>query len=512
MIKVWSFLFEDNISVNEALMQVLTKAIYATELQPSYNSWVIPEHVKEALTRGNMVEDPWYFRSNARFSLELSSVQPDSSNFHHTQEFSEQVLSKCEKITRICQSFKEILLSLDLDEDIESNEAVQSIRSKIASYLPIVTNYIEIFQEHNGDVLDTALKTNDMIKDVQDYYVSLVEEMMVAKAMADSLSDPNVQVDTDIYPDCSASFEIENNWTSSSRSKEEDAVIESTEKSKSEKIGKSGKEKDKKKGKSKDSERERKEKKKESKGKSEDSDSEKKSKRKKQKEDELESENLDKNEKKSKKVKVEKGKGKGKDLENTLKPEQPLKENSKSSIEDKSDEEVKTNEDKKSTDKKPPKRAKDKTKKLSKIQKLALQKSNKVNSCISYLSEWKHSRETWKFQKSKQLWLIRSIYDVEKIDDSNFAILKEYIKSIQGNFRNIIKSNAEKVIEENSKNDQSTDGDNKSDSENQSSNKTDDSESDSEKSSEDENDSLPPKGLKQVLIERATQVIECLKE
>ncbi|PVU98558.1 hypothetical protein BB560_005649 [Smittium megazygosporum] len=225
MIKVWSFLFEDNISVNEALMQVLTKAIYATELQPSYNyfprrpqSWVIPEHVKEALTRGNMVEDPWYFRSNARFSLELSSVQPDSSNFHHTQEFSEQVLSKCEKITRICQSFKEILLSLDLDEDIESNEAVQSIRSKIASYLPIVTNYIEIFQEHNGDVLDTALKTNDMIKDVQDYYVSLVEEMMVAKAMADSLSDPNVQVDTDIYPDCSASFEIENNWTSSSRS------------------------------------------------------------------------------------------------------------------------------------------------------------------------------------------------------------------------------------------------------------------------------------------------------
>ena len=51
-----------------------------------------------------------------------------------------------------------------------------------------------------------------------------------------------------------------------------------------------------------------------------------------------------------------------------------------------------------------------------------------------YLNLWKHQRDTqWKFKKNIQSWLLRHMYDWEKVPKQAFSILLEYLSSIQGN-------------------------------------------------------------------------------
>ncbi|OMH86092.1 hypothetical protein AX774_g321 [Zancudomyces culisetae] len=81
--------------------------------------------------------------------------------------------------------------------------------------------------------------------------------------------------------------------------------------------------------------------------------------------------------------------------------------------------------------------------------------SGSHKASLRYLLQWKNSKEQWKFQKARQNWLLRHLYDSEKVPVVVFDILVEYLGSIKGNQRVVILEQANKLctVEESPKND-----------------------------------------------------------
>ena len=61
----------------------------------------------------------------------------------------------------------------------------------------------------------------------------------------------------------------------------------------------------------------------------------------------------------------------------------------------------------------------------------------------SYLTQWKASKSkdsstramsSWKFNKNTQSWLIRHMYEVDKVPKSTFLLLLEYLEGLEGKF------------------------------------------------------------------------------
>jgi hypothetical protein len=49
----------------------------------------------------------------------------------------------------------------------------------------------------------------------------------------------------------------------------------------------------------------------------------------------------------------------------------------------------------------------------------------------NYLKSWQ-AQEGWKFNKNTQSWLLRHMYETEKVSKSTFSVLLDYIKGLQG--------------------------------------------------------------------------------
>eukprot|EP00537_Pseudo-nitzschia_pungens_P009957 CAMPEP_0172386472 /NCGR_PEP_ID=MMETSP1061-20121228/4009_1 /TAXON_ID=37318 /ORGANISM="Pseudo-nitzschia pungens, Strain cf. pungens" /LENGTH=236 /DNA_ID=CAMNT_0013115857 /DNA_START=404 /DNA_END=1114 /DNA_ORIENTATION=+ len=78
----------------------------------------------------------------------------------------------------------------------------------------------------------------------------------------------------------------------------------------------------------------------------------------------------------------------------------------------------------------------------------AKKKKGKANSHIkhpdeasSYLTQWKASKSedssvrassSWKFNKNTQSWLIRHMYEAEKVPKATFVLLLEYLEGLEG--------------------------------------------------------------------------------
>ncbi|PVU97178.1 hypothetical protein BB559_002128 [Furculomyces boomerangus] len=108
------------------------------------------------------------------------------------------------------------------------------------------------------------------------------------------------------------------------------------------------------------------------------------------------------------------------------------------------------NENDKTIEKEPKKPKREKVKGKSKPPKVdPVAEGMKVakRESLSYLSEWKHSRSTWKFKKSRQLWLCRNAFKLEAFDDVQFKVLKEYLVLMQGNLTEMLVSGAKKTLE-----------------------------------------------------------------
>lgn len=76
----------------------------------------------------------------------------------------------------------------------------------------------------------------------------------------------------------------------------------------------------------------------------------------------------------------------------------------------------------------------------------AVAKDELKSSCIIYLSQWKHDRQNWKFMKAKQVWIYKNKFSSQLIPDSSWQILLDYFESAQGNIRNLLLEDANKVI------------------------------------------------------------------
>lgn len=78
----------------------------------------------------------------------------------------------------------------------------------------------------------------------------------------------------------------------------------------------------------------------------------------------------------------------------------------------------------------------------------AASKDQLKSQCISYLSQWKHDKQNWKFMKIKQVWLFKHKFSSKLVPDSSWKTLIEYFESAQGNIRNLLLEDANKVIKQ----------------------------------------------------------------
>ena len=60
-----------------------------------------------------------------------------------------------------------------------------------------------------------------------------------------------------------------------------------------------------------------------------------------------------------------------------------------------------------------------------------------IQQASTYLSLWKHSKESWKFSKIRQTWILKHIYSEKAIPEKLFEIALEYLQDLKGNSRNV---------------------------------------------------------------------------
>jgi len=58
-----------------------------------------------------------------------------------------------------------------------------------------------------------------------------------------------------------------------------------------------------------------------------------------------------------------------------------------------------------------------------------------ATAALLYLRQWKKHRTEWKFQKHRQIWLLRHMYDVQKITEKKFRWLLAYLADSKGKSR-----------------------------------------------------------------------------
>lgn len=85
---------------------------------------------------------------------------------------------------------------------------------------------------------------------------------------------------------------------------------------------------------------------------------------------------------------------------------------------------------------------------LRQLEEAAVSKDQVKSQCISYLSQWKHDRQNWKFMKAKQVWLYKNKFSSYLLPESSWPVFLEYFESAKGNIRNLLLEDANKVIKQ----------------------------------------------------------------
>ncbi|XP_075421634.1 protein cholesin [Ascaphus truei] len=67
---------------------------------------------------------------------------------------------------------------------------------------------------------------------------------------------------------------------------------------------------------------------------------------------------------------------------------------------------------------------------------------------LKYLKRWSKKHKEWKFQKTRQTWLLLHMYDQEKVPDKYFNILLDYLGGLKGSARDITVQKAEASMRE----------------------------------------------------------------
>ncbi|KAJ7305963.1 hypothetical protein JRQ81_010329 [Phrynocephalus forsythii] len=67
---------------------------------------------------------------------------------------------------------------------------------------------------------------------------------------------------------------------------------------------------------------------------------------------------------------------------------------------------------------------------------------------LDYLTTWSESPKEWRFQKTRQTWLLLHMYDKDKVPDKYFSILLRYLEGLQGHARDITVQKAEALMKD----------------------------------------------------------------
>ncbi|XP_063270061.1 uncharacterized protein C7orf50 homolog isoform X1 [Prinia subflava] len=117
------------------------------------------------------------------------------------------------------------------------------------------------------------------------------------------------------------------------------------------------------------------------------------------------------------------------------------------------EEEELTPEEKRKLERKLKKERKKKEKQLMReagipIKKVEPKKPSGSERALAYLTSWSKTPEEWKFQKTRQTWLLLHMYDKEKVPDKYFTILLDYLQGLQGSARDKTVQKAEAFMKE----------------------------------------------------------------
>ncbi|KAM6964216.1 protein cholesin [Tautogolabrus adspersus] len=66
---------------------------------------------------------------------------------------------------------------------------------------------------------------------------------------------------------------------------------------------------------------------------------------------------------------------------------------------------------------------------------------------LDYLTCWAENRTEWKFQKTRQTWLLQHMFDSEKVPDEKFSLLLQYLEGLRGGARDTTAQKALALIE-----------------------------------------------------------------
>ncbi|XP_068614500.1 uncharacterized protein C7orf50 homolog isoform X2 [Brachionichthys hirsutus] len=67
---------------------------------------------------------------------------------------------------------------------------------------------------------------------------------------------------------------------------------------------------------------------------------------------------------------------------------------------------------------------------------------------LVYLTCWAENRTEWKFQKTRQTWLLQHMFDSDKIPEDKFSVLLQYLEGLRGGAINTTVQKALALVEE----------------------------------------------------------------
>ncbi|XP_036391862.1 uncharacterized protein C7orf50 homolog [Megalops cyprinoides] len=75
-------------------------------------------------------------------------------------------------------------------------------------------------------------------------------------------------------------------------------------------------------------------------------------------------------------------------------------------------------------------------------------KPSAAQLALDYLTCWSETRKDWKFQKTRQTWLLQHMFDMEKVPEKSFPVLLTYLEGLRGVARDTTVQKAEALVRE----------------------------------------------------------------
>ncbi|XP_030626153.1 protein cholesin [Chanos chanos] len=86
------------------------------------------------------------------------------------------------------------------------------------------------------------------------------------------------------------------------------------------------------------------------------------------------------------------------------------------------------------------------------------QKLSAQQQALDYLTCWYERREQWRFQKTRQTWLLQHMFDSQKVSDTHFSMLLLYLEGLRGAARETTVQKAESVVRQGEESDEEEGG------------------------------------------------------